>query len=244
MEDPPHHTLVRIEPLVVRPNVPLPKSLITCYQNVYAGDPWFEWRRCNCRLGTTSYYRKWPPGTELTNCPDCHAPLTEFWPASQVEQDIRSEAEEKDAAFFVALTPDNTVVGAAWGYRVGLHHLEQKLDLPGRLIPVIANLHGNNVNEVIYLDDLIVHPNWQGHGIMQSLVAARFRSLLNPQTTCVVYRTNPKTKTFTFYQKHFGFGVICAYGGEDNRVILSANPQSFKRGTLWSFFQDVLLVTS
>ncbi len=201
------------------------RSLIKCYQQVFAGSPWNEWKKCS------ACDKKWgieeisPLETTFT-C--CGIPLVDFWPSEKVESDLRHEVT-KDASCWIALGGEK-VVGFCWGYPTSVQALEEKLGIP--LSSSLKELFSHTGELIAYQDDMGILPSYRGKvvdgtqiKISHEFVAKRNDDFLSRGLSIGIARVQKSpqpSKTFEWYTtSKVGFQVIAEYPNPDGRVILA-----------------------
>ncbi len=169
-------------------------KLVACYQDVFADDPWNEWRKCNvCNMkwGTTQ-----KSALEALGFLHCGQSVTEFWPAAEVQGDILREVTETTSCW-VAYDAD-VVVGFCWGYAVEARELEKKLKLPGFADAYMREFGRDN--RIAYQDEIGVRTEYRGHGIAKQMFYRRLDDFrrMNLSIGVVRTKTNPPSVTNTW----------------------------------------------
>lgn len=192
-------------------------DLVECYRNVFADDPWNEWKKCPvCQ-------HKWGKGhvhdLELINYRHCDVDLQDYWSKDHVAHDILTEVS-RDASCWLAMDNDH-VVGFCWGYGTTPHHLERKVCLPG--LETIINDCYTHPNAVAYQDEVGVLLAYRKHGIGKEMVRRRMHDFRTMGLDIGILRTKtlPPTVTYLWYSNK-GYEVIARYDDEDGRVIMGA----------------------
>lgn len=192
-------------------------QIVTCYQSVFADPPWNEWKRCsvcNRQWGRT----EWNAWLEANESPmHCGLPVSEFWPAAQVRQDIEHELTPR-ASCWLALD-DGKVIGFCWGYPIALEDLERKLGTSISLRFLWKCGHSPS-SEVAYQDELGVLLPYRDHGVARQLVTLRQVDFARKQLSLNVVRTreDPPSVTYLWYTRE-GYREIGWY--DDGRVVLA-----------------------
>jgi len=193
-------------------------QLVACYRNVFADDPWNEWKICPvCK-------KKWgiKQSVELENISytHCDKNVEDFWPRDVVRADIQNEISV-DASCWVAQI-NGSVVGFCWGYPIRLDKLEEKLNLPGFATKAKKN---GFPDEVAYHDEIGVKKEYRTHGLAKSMLHRSFEDFKERKLSAIVTRTMSYPPTIAYHWfKKMGYGVIDRYdrhNEHDSRVILA-----------------------
>ncbi|MBI2100550.1 MAG: GNAT family N-acetyltransferase [Candidatus Vogelbacteria bacterium] len=199
-------------------NPELIPSLVVCYQKCFADEPWNEWVKCpHCHDHWGKRHEKMLKETNF-HCPVCLVELIPFWPAEQIEAEIRSEISPEASCWLAK--HDDQVIGFCWGYPITPRHLEQKLNLP--LTAAIAE-HFSHQSRVAYQDEVGVHHDWRQHKIATAMVRRRLTDFLTQGLQIGVVRTREKPRpsvTFSWYTRKLGYKIIARYPDNDGRVVL------------------------
>ncbi|MFH1392359.1 MAG: GNAT family N-acetyltransferase [bacterium] len=198
--------------------------LVECYREVFAEEPWNEWKKCSV-CGA-----KWGLGEKdllrSINYEHCGETVFDFWPTKTVEEDIAHEITS-DASCWLALS-NTKVIGFSWGYPIAPQDLEKKLQLLG----VANRLHRmfDNIERVAYQDEIGVLKEFRGQKIGKSLNIRRVNDFINQGLKAIVCRTktNPPTVTYLWYTQKLGYDVIAEYNDLDKRVILARSLLDFE----------------
>lgn len=194
-------------------------SLIACYQQVFAEEPWDEWKKC--QLCETKWGLGEKEKLEKLNFYHCGYPVLDFWSYRTVESDMYSEINDR-ASCWVAID-DLRVVGFCWGYSIHINELEMKLKLPGLAGKTLTYCNGNNV--VAYQDEIGVLKHYRGQGIAKEMFLKRLKDFQSQGLKIGIVRTleNISSVPYQWYQK-IGYRIIDRYDRHDNadrRVILA-----------------------
>ena len=208
-----HLTYQRFNPHV---DVHFLSGVVACYQNIFAEQPWNEWKKC------VVCNKKWgsDDSEEIIslNSIHCDQSLVDFWPEEIVVIDLLKEINQEASSWIVL--DQEKVVGFCWGYPISPEDLEIKLELPG-----LANnikTYSEDCDKVAYQDELGLLSEYRNKGIAKNLVKARLNDFRDQSLNVGVLRTktNPPTVTYLWYQK-LGYQVIAEYNDDDQRVILA-----------------------
>ncbi len=192
-------------------------SLVKCYQDIFSGEPWNEWRVCS--VCGKKFNRNW----ELVDGWDsicCGEKLSEYWPESVVKNDILSEITKEGSSFWIAvIEPSKQVVGFCWGYSIHIDDLALKL---GRkdFARKFSNIFPD-VKVIAYQDDMGVLPQYRGKNIATLMFHERLQDFLTIGLTVGVVRTkrNPPSVTYSWFAK-LDYKIVDEYEDEDDRVVL------------------------
>lgn len=204
-------------------NEALFSSLIKCYQQVFATEPWFEWMRClKCPDLKWGIEKKTEVQRANFLCPRCHSKLIEFWPEQIVRQDILHEISMDLCSFWVAEF-DERVVGFCWGYAITPDALEIKLENDG-LADRVRQFSNGHHDHVAYQDELGVLKEFRGHGLAKRMVVLRLQDFLANDLRIGTIRTkmDPPSVTYQWFTR-VGYQMISEYGDEGKRVVLARN---------------------
>ena len=188
-------------------------SLIQCYRDVFAGEPWNEWKRCPA-CGQQYGYGQCNGST----C-QCGHVLVDFWPPGQVRADLSAELG-KDAICWLAIERNNEVVGFVWSYPLEAPALEAKVGLSGA---AAAIRQFNASASVAYLDEIGVARDFRRQGIARHLYTYQVNELCCYRgINTLVTRTKgiPSAVAYGWFLR-LGFQVIARYSAPDDRVILA-----------------------
>jgi ribosomal protein S18 acetylase RimI-like enzyme len=198
-------------------------ELVSCYQAVFATSPWNEWRIC--RLCNQQWGREEQSALAALDFAHCGQPVEDYWPAAQVEADLRRELALPGAACYLAIddrgsAKDGPIVGFCHGYALDVAGLDQHLGLAGVSQAVWAAFPG--IDQVGYQDELGILQEYRGQGIARRLYELRSLSFASASLTTVLVRTmtNPPTVTYQWYTR-LGYQVVAEYGDAGGRVILA-----------------------
>lgn len=198
-------------------NTTLTSQIVGCYQEVFAEEPWDEWKRCSV-CG-----QKWGLGeksaVQSLGFEHCDKPVVDYWPADQIQAELLADIE-RGASCWLALDGDQ-VIGFCWGYPLDLKQLEEKL----KLDDAIVSLRGTfpDIQRVAYQDELGILKPYRGRKIAKQLVIFRLRAFLDQGLTVGVMKTKtkPPTVIYLWYTQKLGYQVIGEYHDSDGRVILA-----------------------
>lgn len=177
-----------------------------CYQAGFAGEPWNEWKQC-CSC-SASYGLSIG---ETERCPQCACTLKAYWPIEQISSDIMTSLSLPLAYCSVAQF-DEQVVGLALGYAIAPIALSEQLGI------AIPSSHPT----IAYQDEIVVHPDYQHHGIGRALYLHWMEWVADQGLPQVAARTlaDPPSIVYRWYQR-LGYRVCARYAAPDQRVILS-----------------------
>ena len=206
---------IRYESFNPRRNPEKLSALVTCYQNVFADEPWNEWKKCGvCN-------KKWGnrQQAELA-CLDfshCGCQVNEFWPADVVCADIINEVTDK-ASCWVACQHDS-IIGFSWGYPIEADALGEKLKLPG-VASSLVGLFGPN-SRIGYQDEIGVRGDYRGKGVAKMMFRHRLNDFRRMGLNVGVVRTKtrPASVTNLWFMK-LGYRIVGEYNDTDGRVVL------------------------
>jgi GNAT superfamily N-acetyltransferase len=193
------------------------RSLVRCYQDVFATLPWAEWRKCAvCSAHWGIEQRAELAALGFTHC---GRRVEEFWPATAVRSDLVHELSVPGASCWVALDAGR-LVGFCHGYPVAVSALDDHLAIRGGSAAAVRRF--GPIGQVAYQDDMGVIREYRGRGIASELYRLRladFRAL-GLKASVVRTMTRPPTVTYQWYTA-IGYEVIAEYGDEGGRVILA-----------------------
>jgi GNAT superfamily N-acetyltransferase len=196
-------------------------ALVACYQDVFADEPWNEWKKC------AVCGKKWGNShkADLMKIDFCHCgqSVDEFWPAEVVREDIMHEVTEKTSCWLA--WKQDLVVGFCWGYPITPDALEEKLKLSGFASSVTREF-GHDCR-IGYQDEIGVRGEYRGHGIAKKMFSYRLEDFRRMGLNVGVVRTktNPPSVTNLWFMD-LGYRVICEYNDLDGRVILARSLES------------------
>lgn len=176
-------------------------SCIKCYQGVFAGEPWNEWKVC--RVCSAHW------GRELSPENHCGQTTEYFWPDATVRADLAEMAARPLDASLVAIE-NGEVIGFSLGYGIAVGELEKHLGI-GTGIP--------SEETIAYQDDLGVAEQCRKRGIAKRLFAERLHLFRAQGLALGVVRTlaEPPSVTYGWYCR-LGYQVVARY--LDGRVIM------------------------
>ena len=124
-------------------------QVVKCYQEVFAEDPWNEWKRCpSCKkyLG-----KKDEKILKESNFIHCNVPMEDFWKDEEVIKDLLHEINQDKFAWVGIVKDIGKVVSFCWGFPVDINQLEEKLGIIFRneLVKICGD-----VDIVAYQDDM------------------------------------------------------------------------------------------
>lgn len=197
-------------------NCDLLSSLVTCYRQVFAGEPWNEWKRCSlCGQKFGWGARRELKGQKYIHCGQ---KLIDFWPRQKIAEDIQNETSAQ-ASFWLAVI-GRRVVGFCWGYRISIEVLSQKLKLACLEASFKQNFKYSG--DVGYLDDMGLLEKYRGRGWAGKMHDLMLRDFRGWQLPAILART--KTIPPTIVYKWFpaiGYQTVAEYNDSDGRVILA-----------------------
>jgi ribosomal protein S18 acetylase RimI-like enzyme len=184
-------------------------SIIKCYQEVFATEPWNEWLRCP--VCQKNWGKKDLPTLERLQFQHCNQKLVEYWHKETVRLDLFNEIQD-NCSCWIAQVEDN-VVGFCWGYSITVGNLIDKLKIDIVLPRDVI---------VGYQDEIGVISEWRGRGIAKELFRLRNNDFLAQNLTQGVVRTKKKPNpsiTYHWYTR-LGYRIVAQYPDSDGRVIL------------------------
>lgn len=130
------------------------------YRETFAANPWYEGAKCPVCEGREFVSMI---GSVCPYCsPEKKVIMLEFWPEAEVVRDFYKEMSKPEAVCLVAIQM-GCVAGFAWGYQLKINReVCQKLGAEHLL-------HRHAFDEVFYIDEVAVHPDYQSRGIGKSL---------------------------------------------------------------------------
>lgn len=182
------------------------QSAYECYQAGFAGEPWNEWKKCeDCGA---SYGISMSP---QESCLACGGSLIEFWPLEEIAEDISDGLSYAQSYCGIAIVEDR-VIGLALGYVLPLSVLSIKLEISIK----------SSEEVVAYQDEIVVRPEWQGHGIGRLLYQDWMAWVKENNIGQTMARTisDPPSVVYSWYQ-NINYQVIEKYPIPDTRVILA-----------------------
>lgn len=205
------------------------KPLAECYRQVFGNDEtWQEGKWCK-KCSTPHAFKKWRLADAPNSCTDCGGELTDFWPVSQIIDDMRHEFRLPRAVCVVAKTDDGKVIGCCWGYTATadelVSHLNHGVAPEAQAAGVKEALAAAFPGEIhfAYQDEIFVLPEYQRMGIGKNISKLRFRALSKAGARVFVLRTktNPPSKTYLWFHDAWGYVVVGRYPDADGRVVLA-----------------------
>lgn len=196
-------------------------SLVECYRQVFAAEPWSEWMRCHhCHehWGIHQHAQREANGHQCCESPE----VKEFWPREEVEKDLRSQLDRPGATIWVAVE-EEMVVGFCMGYLLPVETFDEHLELEG-VISSFEQSFGNHDASVVYLDDIGVLVSHQGQKIGNELLKHWFDAIAGETSathSILRTQTEPPTVAHAWYKK-IGFEDIAHYRDHKERVIMAA----------------------
>lgn len=151
------------------------EEFIRIYQSGFAEAPWNEYMKCpKCEAN----YGRSSIETVVGLCSKCDdsPSLVEYWPAEQIEKDLKSEIARKDSIVLVA-EHDRSIVGATVGY-AGVP--EDRKDF------LKSRFDGNS----FYIDELVVDASARRKGTGYALSTGLIREAQKKGYSQIFLRTN------------------------------------------------------
>lgn len=198
------------------------EQLISCYKEVFADEPWHEWKKCPI-CG-----KKWgiDEVDELRDAgfKHCGVLVEDFWSRDSVRQDILQEITPNSSCR-LAISKNHSaemVVGFCWGYPIDARELEQKTKLPGLYSAIQKEFPG--IKEVAYQDEIGLVKEMRNLKIGSAMHRQRISDFRERGMTVAVSRTKtlPPTVTYKWYIR-LGYKVVAEYNDKDGRVIMVAS---------------------
>lgn len=206
-------------------DVILAKKLARCYQEVFAGYPWNEYKKCpscNTKWGKEDF-------PDSLQCPKCEsAPnLVDFWSEEEIIKDFKKQLESPSGVLYIALNSKNEITGFSSGYETTPEELEEHLQLTD-LAKWLRNYFPNGVH-FAYQDEIGVLDSYRGQKIATELFKKRLEDFKASGLDITVLRTKtmPPTITFKWYPR-LGYSVIQCYHDDDCRVIMATEIKSIQ----------------
>ncbi|OGF77318.1 hypothetical protein A3I27_04000 [Candidatus Giovannonibacteria bacterium RIFCSPLOWO2_02_FULL_43_11b] len=202
------------------------ESLISCYRDVFAFEPWSEWLKC--QACSKSWGREQEPFLVSRVCPTCVQPLQEFWPADQVLRDLKKEITA-DASCWLAINHELEVVGFSWGYPITIRALEEKLDI--QLSQSLSHYYGCCPDTVVgYQDEVGVRKDYRGIGIAHDMIDRRNDDLVAQGIKIAITRTRQFPGASLTYQWYSAaeYIKVAKYPCDDGRVIQATTFEGLK----------------
>jgi ribosomal protein S18 acetylase RimI-like enzyme len=187
-------------------------SLIQCYRDVFAGEPWNEWKLC------PACQRQYGIGQTKGEACQCGSQLIDFWPPEQVRRDLEAELTT-DSTCWVAFNGSEEVIGFTWGYLATPEGIATKVAFPG-VAQAIREFAEQG--PFAYIDEIGVSSRFRRQGVAKQLYRYQLSTLYQRQTRVLVTRT--KGTPFSVARGWFlrmGYQVIARYPAPDDRIILA-----------------------
>jgi GNAT superfamily N-acetyltransferase len=178
------------------------ENLIELYKNVFAGPPWFEYRKCDAcgvNYGEKEVGEKML--SELSNCKNCNENLIlrPFYKNNGVGKIISSAVSSNGFCGFAAKSLER-LVAFSWGFNV------PNVSTPTVQFEKVSEMlstKGLDSNGLFYAAETGVLPEFQKLGLGTQVSKARLLAAKNSGSEGVVFRTiNPKL--VRVYEKLFG----------------------------------------
>ncbi|MEK6839914.1 MAG: hypothetical protein AABX72_03160 [Nanoarchaeota archaeon] len=225
--------IVRFNP---RGNHDLTQQVVKCYQEVFADDPWNEWKKCP--ICKEYWGRKDEKYLKETDFIHCNVPVEDFWSDEEVIKDLLHEINQDKFAWVGIERHTGRAISFCWGYPIQVSQLEEKLGIAFR--KELMDTCGD-VNVVAYQDDMGILPKFRSKPLVSSfsidgvhfagpipiaraMFLKRFGDFLQEGLRVGVVRTRERpvsSKTYEWFTKKLGYSIIVKYPGEDGRVILA-----------------------
>ncbi len=193
----------------------LTEELIIAFKEVFATEPWNEWRKCvvcNSAWGIKDQLL-----LESSNYTHCNEPVMEYWLTDTVRDDLNHEITG-DSSCWLAMQ-DEKVVGFTWGYPIELIELERKLGLSLQSLVCRQDIP----KLLAYQDELGVLEEYRDQKIARELFVLRFEDFLKQGLSYGVVRTRVlpmPSITYLWFTQKLGYQELVRYPGNDGRVIL------------------------
>ena len=183
------------------------EKIIDCYESVFMGEPWNEWKKCtDCGInyGLDEFKEMVGSTTNVNlNCKndDCSSEVLEtdsfYKGGDQLGQKILSAARREEGlldltAYVVSerACAEDRLVGFLWGYKFPSN------DSPSVMFSKAQDMlvsNGFDLNTTLYLAETGVVPGYRGQGIGQSLLSEMKYQMVSQGLTGMVMRTvNPQ----------------------------------------------------
>ncbi|MEI6378795.1 MAG: GNAT family N-acetyltransferase [Candidatus Falkowbacteria bacterium] len=201
------------------------EKLARCYQEVFAGYPWNEYKKCpDCGV-------RWgkEDAPEDGRCSKCDATpvLVDFWAKEDVINDFQKQLQSSSGVLCVAVNSRDEITGFCSGYETTPEELEKHLQLP-ELAKWLRCYFPNGVR-FGYQDEIGVLDSYRGQKIATELFKKRMEDFKASGLDIAVLRTKtmPPTITFKWYPR-LGYSVIQCYHDDDCRVIMATEIKSIQ----------------
>lgn len=190
-------------------------SLVVCYQQVFAGEPWNEWMKCpRC---DQQWGRAAKPELALLSFTHCGGEVVPVWSETTVANDLKEMLAKPQDTSLVALC-DEKVIAFALGYGIIASDLEVHLGI--EILATLGEFGVKQSDVVAYQDDLGVLEAYRQQGIARRLFAQRLNEFRRRGLSIGVVRTleSPPSVTYDWYTR-LGYQVIARYVG--GRVVMA-----------------------
>ncbi|MCD4762122.1 GNAT family N-acetyltransferase [bacterium] len=200
--------------------------LIECYREVFAWDPWYEWKKCTkCGQKYGKEHKK-DMLPEL-KCPKCGNGTVDFWSKEQVQKDIKNELGRSSSICYLLIENESgKVIGFTWGFLMRPGEFEAHLELEG-FARALADFFPN-ADFFVYQDEIGIIKNYQGRKLATVLFKKLFSEMRERGNTVGVARTKlkPRSLVSKWYEEKLNFKRIMRYNDFDERIILAAELDS------------------
>lgn len=192
-----------------------------CFKEVFADEPWNEWKICS------ECHKKWG----INDCKElgslafrhCDKPVDDFWSTDQVLSDLTHELSPSSSCWLA--TDQGKVVGFCFGYPITAGELEKKLGVT--ILDPLAMLGVSQVGLVAYQDDLGVLKSYRQQGIARTLANKRLEDFRIQGLELGIVRTleSPPSVTYAWYQR-LGYEPIQRY--QDGRIVMARSLEDLR----------------
>lgn len=140
-------------------------ELAKTYEQVFAGEPWNEYKKCSGAACEKSFGLE-TKGVDVCPCPN-ETMLTPFYPRTDTLATIAKETDRIGAVLQTRRNDQNEIIGFVWGYPTTLSEFldEKYKTIEGRR-EVIKALYENSITEkFFYFSETGVIPEARGRGM-------------------------------------------------------------------------------
>jgi ribosomal protein S18 acetylase RimI-like enzyme len=160
-------SVIRFDPHLLRSQPKVYDQLARLYCDVFAGEPFNEYRQCPVCNKYFSHDQVELQG--ISSCSNGHAksPLKIAWEVEPVKVEIMDQASEPGFCGFLALTQED-LAGFSWARIITFEELRRHWDK--EIVDVVQSRTA--LGELVYFDELGVDPKKRGLGIGRKLVSS------------------------------------------------------------------------
>lgn len=214
----------------------LTQQVVRCYQEIFADDPWNEWKRCPiCKKYWGKKDKKF---LKKINFIHCNISMEDFWSDKEVTNDLLHEINQDKFAWIGIDRLTGRTISFCWGYPICVSQLEEKL---GIVFKKELVKECGDIDIVAYQDDMGILPEFRSEPLVsgfsingsnftgpmkiaRAMFLKRFGDFLQEDLRVGIVRTREKpipSKTYEWFVKKLGYSTIAKYPEEDGRVILA-----------------------